>query len=309
MIDLNCIFNRIDLNYIFNRIDIFNIDMSKSIKLGFFFILLVYILLFLVESPIQYLSFLFKRRLLFSISDIKSEFLTQNHVTILIWTDIFGKRFDKLIKNGNSCLFTSDRKFFNKSDAIIFHWFDINLHDLPLHDRPWIVYISESPAYTNLDSFPKIAQEFDMIMSYRFDSDFVAPYGSFVNRTKTISRPKVDFKNKTREVAWFASNCVTESQRENYVKELQKYINIDVYGFCGKIMGTGHYHCPKSKSVFCDKMLESKYKFYLSFENSVSKNFNYSKYYQHKLFQICKDYVTEKLFRILKYDVIPVRNE
>lgn len=246
--------------------------MSRFIKLGLFFILLVYILLFLVESPIQYLNFLFKRRQLFHVSDIKSEFSAQNHVTILIWTGIFGKRFHKLITNGNSCLFTSDRTFFNKSDAILFHWFDINPHDLPLHSRSWIVYISESPAYTNLNVFPNIAQQFDMLMSYRFDSHFVAPYGSFVNRTKSISRPKISFEKKTREVAWFVSNCVTQSQRENYVKELQKYINIDVYGFCGKIMGTGHYHCPKSKHVFRDRMLELKYKFYLSFENSVSQN-------------------------------------
>jgi alpha-1,3-fucosyltransferase len=37
------------------------------------------------------------------------------------------------------------------------------------------------------------------------------------------------------------------------------------------------------------KMLESKYKFYLSFENSF-----------------CDDYVTEKFFKVLNYDMIPI---
>ena len=36
-------------------------------------------------------------------------------------------------------------------------------------------------------------------------------------------------------------------------------------------------------------MLESNYKFYISFENSL-----------------CSDYVTEKFFNILKYNIIPI---
>lgn len=36
-------------------------------------------------------------------------------------------------------------------------------------------------------------------------------------------------------------------------------------------------------------MAEQNYKFYLAFENSI-----------------CKDYFTEKLFRMMKYDVVPI---
>ena len=42
-------------------------------------------------------------------------------------------------------------------------------------------------------------------------------------------------------------------------------------------------------SVECMKMLERDYKFYLSFENSL-----------------CLDYVTEKYFRTMQYDIIPI---
>ena len=43
---------------------------------------------------------------------------------------------------------------------------------------------------------------------------------------------------KTREgkptVAWMVSNCLTESNREGFVEDLRKHINIDVYGNCYK---------------------------------------------------------------------------
>ena len=34
------------------------------------------------------------------------------------------------------------------------------------------------------------------------------------------------FKHKTKMVAWFVSNCYSKSGREEYVKELQKYIEV-----------------------------------------------------------------------------------
>jgi alpha-1,3-fucosyltransferase len=76
------------------------------------------------------------------------------------------------------------------------------------------------------------------------------------------------------------SHCSTISKRENYVAELQKYIQVDIYGECGKL------DCPKSD---CRKMLARDYKFYLAFENSK-----------------CSEYATEKLFACLHTDIVPV---
>ena len=47
--------------------------------------------------------------------------------------------------------------------------------------------------------------------------------------------------------------------------------------------------CSKSDEAGCMKMLETKYKFYLSFENSF-----------------CEDYVTEKFYKVLNYNMIPI---
>ncbi len=46
------------------------------------------------------------------------------------------------------------------------------------------------------------------------------------------------------------------------MKELQKYIDVDVFGKCGQLK------CSKDKK--CHEMIAKNYKFYLAFENSVS---------------------------------------
>jgi hypothetical protein len=49
----------------------------------------------------------------------------------------------------------------------------------------------------------------------------------------TFAIASLNIKKKTKLSAWLVSNCKTHSEREEYAKELQKYINIDVYGACG----------------------------------------------------------------------------
>ena len=82
------------------------------------------------------------------------------------------------------------------------------------------------------------------------------------------------------------SNCDTHSRREDYVSALHKIIPVDVFGGCGDLQ------CGKVEdhnTAECDEMLENNYKFYISFENSL-----------------CSDYVTEKLFRTMSLDIVPV---
>jgi alpha-1,3-fucosyltransferase len=64
------------------------------------------------------------------------------------------------------------------------------------------------------------------------------------------------------------------------VGQLRKYIDVDVFGKCGKLT------CKKDE---CQEKFNSTYKFYLAVENSI-----------------CPDYVTEKVFKILDYNIIPV---
>ena len=76
------------------------------------------------------------------------------------------------------------------------------------------------------------------------------------------------------------------SKRETYVKELQKYIRVDIYGKCGNLS-----ICPHEQGILgpCVFNVAKKYKFYLAFENAY-----------------CQEYVTEKLHRTLMYPTVPI---
>jgi alpha-1,3-fucosyltransferase len=75
-------------------------------------------------------------------------------------------------------------------------------------------------------------------------------------------------------VAWMVSHCTTSSNREEYVRQFSKHINVDIYGKCGNL-GT-----PASNNILLQ------YRFYLSFENSN-----------------CDEYVTEKLYKVLQMGI------
>ena len=161
-------------------------------------------------------------------------------------------------------------------DARIFNTI-INHHEIHMYprnpDQVWILYILEgplaSPDYFLMDDV------FNWTATYRWDSSIVAPYEKWVpfnNNTKPIFKNFA--KGKKKKCAIFVSNCETTNKRMHYVKELQKHIEVDIYGGCGTKV------CDRSDENKCFNMLKTDYKFYLAFENSN-----------------CKDYITEKFFR------------
>ncbi|XP_064093669.1 alpha-(1,3)-fucosyltransferase C-like isoform X2 [Macrobrachium nipponense] len=189
----------------------------------------------------------------------------------------------------SSCFTTANRSLFppEKVDAVIWH---VRSHDNsfpPLrspHTR-YVFWSLESPPHMFIDlrDFDNV---FNWTFTYRLDSDFPNPYSTVYRRR--IPKPLPVSKNyafgKKRLAAWFVSNCITDSGRETLVETLQRWIKIDVYGSCGP------FKCDRDDGqTNCYEMLERNYKFYLSFENSL-----------------CKDYATEKLFSILRYNVVPV---
>ena len=149
----------------------------------------------------------------------------------------------------------------------------------------WIFFLLESPV--NLRRNPvSLKGLFNWTMTYRIDSDIFLPYGHYTRlNPDEISLKSTNYaEGKDKLAVWLVSHCGT--LRDKFVKKLVKYIKIDVFGSCGKIFDQQE-SCPKG-SQECDHKLKG-YKFYLSFENSF-----------------CVDYITEKYWRPLLLNIVPV---
>ncbi|ELT89965.1 hypothetical protein CAPTEDRAFT_67137, partial [Capitella teleta] len=141
---------------------------------------------------------------------------------------------------------------------------------------------------------------FNLTSTYAYDSNIPSrlEMTCVANNAELQSLEKVNFATgKSRGVAWFVSHCQTQSKREAYVEQLQKHIEVDVYGACGPYSCDdtpfGNKEAVSANNLAdCDsRVLNTTYKFYLAFENSL-----------------CEHYVTEKLTRMFvhKLNIIPV---
>ncbi|KAM9323924.1 3-galactosyl-N-acetylglucosaminide 4-alpha-L-fucosyltransferase FUT3-like [Gastrophryne carolinensis] len=193
---------------------------------------------------------------------------------ILVWNWPWGQTFalDKCEDYGfPGCKLTQDRSLYNTADAVIMHHADImhNKNSLPKEPRPnfqrWVWCNREPPMIlTNVEMFDNV---FNMTMSFRQDSDVFIPYGQL--EALKEPQPFTIPYNKTMLVAWVVSKWYPGIRRISYYEELKKHINISMYGRQNQPLGWGEFHSALGQ-----------YKFYLSFENSMYK-----------------DYITEKLWR------------
>ena len=127
-------------------------------------------------------------------------------------------------------------------------------------------------------TFGKWDNVFNWTISYRRDSDFLMFYVKVLpKRRKNLAAAKRQYLKQTKKgLLWFVSHCHTPGLRENYASELKQYFPVYIYGKCG-ING-----CKYNNRKCNSKLLNAEYNFYFSAENSN-----------------CRDYVTEKAFRIL----------
>ncbi len=168
------------------------------------------------------------------------------------------------------------------SDAILFDIANLD-YARQLLKQPkqiWILNLMESPLNT-----PDISHLNGLInwtATYRPDSTIYTPYAEYKLNKDGESEPDQDqqdklFLSKSKNIAWFVSNCGSKNGRLRYVQELQKFIRVDIFGLCGI------FSCNPEKEHDCLEMLRKSYKFYLSFENSN-----------------CQGYISEKFWNALR---------
>ena len=186
------------------------------------------------------------------------------------------------------CEFTRDHSRLKDSDVLVFHMNDkLNLPRRHLRHQKWVFSTVEPPPIVKRANLPALQGVFNLTMTYARSAQVSWTYGRY-ELLSPETKPDYDktfnfAANKRHLVAWFVSRCKSWSSRETYVLVLGKHINVHQYGCEGK------YNCPKKEASACDRRLKDNYTFYLAFENSI-----------------CRDYVTEKFWRILHLNVVPI---
>lgn len=197
------------------------------------------------------------------------------------------------------------------SDAVLIRLWDVKSRQSLLSflgrrdpSQPWIMLENETHLRANLKTHLKYTELngiFNRTFYFRSDSDIRMVHGFIVRRGQEatllpphwVRQPEMEVKNETRLMAVaFISDCVDHSGRLRYISDLKKYIHVDVYGKCGNLKCGAPRHATARVRVDTDPCLRAaarKYFFFLAFENAI-----------------CKDYVTEKLYNVLYYPMVPV---
>ncbi|TNN56247.1 Alpha-(1,3)-fucosyltransferase 9 [Liparis tanakae] len=207
----------------------------------------------------------------------------ESDTLLLIWMWPFGFKFDLNCNSFNMsrCRMTDDKSLYHKAHGLLFHHRDINgqLSNMPklprLTFQKWVWFNMESPA--NSFPIPGLNRVFNLTCNYRLDSDIPVPYGYLEPVTSEDESFKLPAKDKL--VCWIVSNWNPNHRRVQFYNELRKHVEVHTYG---RAFGK-----PLSDQEYQNTVLSCK--FYLSFENSNSR-----------------DYITEKLYSPMKIGSVPI---
>ncbi|KAK3092248.1 hypothetical protein FSP39_000311 [Pinctada imbricata] len=216
-----------------------------------------------------------------------SPFLKPNPVKILYWNPPNWVGTEKSLNAKeclkNRCQVTYNRMELDDAIAVIFEVQRAVQLPKKRMGQVWIFSTMESIRY-NYNDMKNYDRKFNWTWTYRRDSDILKMYDT-IQKRKTPDftlKPKEILKHKSKDIFWMVGHCSTSSKREEYVKKLKKYMKVDIIGSCGV------KRCAMSNEE-CFLHYEKDYRYYLSFENSL-----------------CRDYATEKLFGPFIANIVPI---
>ena len=208
---------------------------------------------------------------------------------IVFWSTVFGvkQNIHQVWKKGEcpvACEVTGDRSRAAEASGFVVHARDSRMSP-PHHAAAWILWTQENPVYTPVLKDPKFMSRYNLLRSYRLDSDFPNP----VFPMPALTAP-LPFEEKTGIVMAAFSNC--EAVRTAYLKQLMQFVQVDSYGACHRNKNNlvGRYGSANGKNFKQLKTeLARKYKFLLVFFN-----------------QDCDYFVDDQLTHALNAGSVPV---
>ena len=224
---------------------------------------------------------------------------------IIWWTErLFLGDGIKLLNCPDSvCYSTSDRTLIDdpRTRGFYFYGTDLDPEDMPLPRKPhheWALYHEESPMNNYMLVHNAMLRLFNHTSTFRRESDYPLSSNALIGLDYLTERKPVPIteKNIARKeglapILYLQSHCNVASDRDRFVRDLMKHIDIDSLGQC-----LHNKDIPKELQDPVETMespelydLISKYKFHIAYENAI-----------------CKDYMTEKLFRPLHVGSVPI---
>ncbi|XP_028591841.2 GDP-fucose protein O-fucosyltransferase 4 isoform X2 [Podarcis muralis] len=207
---------------------------------------------------------------------------------------------------GSSCLATTERRarLRRRTRALLFYGTDFRAYEAPLPRPPhqaWALLHEESPMNNYLLSHAAGARLFNYTATFRRESGYPLslqwlPGLDYLRRPPALGLAEKESARRREGLAavlYIQSHCDVPSDRDRYVRELAKHLQVDSYGAClnnrelpsARLKDTSTATTEDSEFM----ALISKYKFHLAMENAI-----------------CRDYMTEKLWRPMHVGAVPI---
>nr|XP_039267169.1 alpha-(1,3)-fucosyltransferase 11-like isoform X1 [Styela clava] len=185
--------------------------------------------------------------------------------------------------------------------TILFYGSDFEPTDLPLpkkNNHMWALLHEESPQNNFILCHKDVLKLFNFSSTFKQHSDYPLTTQHIQSIEYILDREPISIleKNELRQnglapVLYLQSHCDVPSDRDRYVSELMKHIQVDSYGECLNNIEFDDDDLVGIQSMNSEELYEliGQYKFHITFENAL-----------------CDDYITEKIYRALHVGSVPI---